>query len=112
MATYKPQLYLLAYDISDPKRLLRVHRACRQWGVPLQYSVFLVPLTPASIGDLVAELRGIIDERADDVRVYPLPSRVEVAQYGRQGLPEGIELVGGRLGGEKLAALGARTRGP
>ncbi len=112
MAIHKPQLFLLAYDISDPRRLIRVHRACRKWGVPLQYSVFLVPLTPATIGDLVADLRDIIDERADDVRVYPLPSRVEVAQYGRQGLPDGIELVGGQLGGEKIAALGARTRGP
>ncbi len=97
MAINKPQQYLLAYDISDPRRLIQVHRTCRQWGVPLQYSVFLIPLTPATIGDLVEELRDLIDERADDVRVYPLPSRIEVAQYGRQGLPDGVALVGGRL---------------
>jgi len=110
MAIHKAQTFLLAYDIADPRRLVRVHRACKQWGVPIQYSVFIVPLTPAGIGKLVAELRSLIDERADDIRVYPLPDRVEVAQYGRQGFPEGIELVGGRFGGEKIAALAARRR--
>ncbi len=113
MSIHKPQNYLLAYDISDPARLVRVHRVCKQWGLPVQYSVFLVPLTPASIGVLLSELRSVIDERADDVRVYPLPERVEVATYGRQGLPEGIQLLGGRLGSdvlETLAARGARRR--
>jgi CRISPR-associated protein Cas2 len=110
MAIHKPQNFLLAYDIADPERLVRVHRTCRQWGVPIQYSVFIVPQTPVGLGALVDELRGIIDERADDIRVYPLPSRVEVAQYGRQGLPDGIELVGGQFGGDKIAALCARRR--
>ena len=118
MAIHKSQTYLLAYDIADPARLVRVHRACKQWGVPVQYSVFLVPLTPASIGVLLAELRGIIDERADDVRVYPLPAQVEVSQFGRQGLPEGIQLMGDRFVGEDLEGLAARgarrrtTHGP
>jgi CRISPR-associated protein Cas2 len=90
MASHKPRTFLRAYDIADPERLVRVHRTCKQWGAPIQYSVFLVPLTPSGIGTLVNALRGIIDERADDVRVYPLPSRVELGQYGRQGLPNGI----------------------
>jgi hypothetical protein len=45
--------------------------------------------------------------------VYPLPERVEVERFGRQGLPEGIALVGGRVGDEmleELAAEGARRR--
>ena len=110
MALHKPQMHLLAYDIADPRRLVRVHRTCKQWGVPLQYSVFLVPLTPADVPGLLAELGDIIDAREDDIRVYPIPARVEVAHYGRQGLPEGIALVGGRFGGEKLAGLAARGR--
>ncbi|MBS1202604.1 MAG: CRISPR-associated protein Cas2 [Chromatiaceae bacterium] len=110
MAIHKPQTFLLAYDIADPERLVRVHRSCKQWGVPIQYSVFLVPLTPAGMRGLIAGLRSLIDERADDIRVYPIPARAEIEQYGRQGLPEGIELVGGRFGGEKIAALAARGR--
>jgi CRISPR-associated protein Cas2 len=38
MAINKPQTFLLAYDIADPERLVRVHRTCRHWGVPIQYS--------------------------------------------------------------------------
>ena len=108
MAINKSQLFLLAYDIANPERLIRVHRTCKQWGVPIQYSVFLVPLTPVGMSGLLNELRYIIDKRVDDIRVYPLPARVEVAQYGRQGFPDGILLVGGRFGGEKLEALAAR----
>ena len=110
MAIHNPQTFLLAYDIADPGRLVRVHRACRQWGVPIQYSVFIVPLTPAGMSRLLAELEQLIEEREDDVRVYPLPGRVEIAQYGRQGFPEGIELVGGQFVGEKIATLGTRAR--
>jgi len=103
----KPRLFLLAYDIADPRRLVRVHRACRQWGVPVQYSVFLVPIMPATIGDLLAELEGLIDEDVDDVRFYPLPSRIEMDEIGRRDLPEGVELIGGAYGGEQIAALAA-----
>ena len=62
MAKNRTQLHMLAYDISmDPKRLAEVHRTVRRWGIPLQYSVFLVPATPAKIDALLAELDAIID---------------------------------------------------
>lgn len=89
--------FLLAYDIADPDRLVRVHRKVRQWGIPLQYSVFLVPASPASLDVLLADLAGIIRKGEDDIRVYPIPKRVEWTQFGRQVLPDGIELIGDRL---------------
>jgi CRISPR-associated protein Cas2 len=107
MPLNKPRLFLLAYDIADPKRLVRVHRACRQWGVPVQYSVFLVPLTHARIGELFTELEALIDKDLDDIRLYPLPARPEIVALGRRGLPEDIALVGGAFGGEQIAALAA-----
>jgi CRISPR-associated protein Cas2 len=110
MTIHKAQTYLVAYDIGEPKRLVRVHRCCRQWGVPVQYSVFLVRSTPAKIGAFVVDLRGLIDERDDDVRIYPLPSRIEVEQYGRQGLPVGVTLVGDGTAGQDIAGLAARAR--
>ncbi len=39
MAANKTRLYLLAYDIADPRRLTQVHRTVRAVGAPLQYSV-------------------------------------------------------------------------
>jgi len=107
MPLNRPRLFLLAYDIADPKRLVRVHRACRQWGVPVQYSVFLVPLTQVQIDELLAELEALIDDDLDDIRLYPLPGRLEIEALGRRGLPDDVALVGGAVGGEQIAALAA-----
>jgi CRISPR-associated protein Cas2 len=90
MATNQVRLFLLAYDIADPKRLVRVHRTVRNHGIPLQYSVFLVPGTAGDIDGLLAALDRIIDARADDIRVYPLPKVLDAVHYGRQWLPLGI----------------------
>lgn len=90
MAAHQVRLFLLAYDIADPRRLVRVHRTVRNHAIPVQYSVFLVPGTAADIDGLLAELDGIIEPREDDIRVYPLPKVLDVVQYGRQWLPEGI----------------------
>lgn len=105
MPIHRPQLFLLAYDIADPVRLREVHHTVRRWGVPLQYSVFLVPTSPAGIDGLLGELAGIIDTRADDVRVYPLPSRLDVVTLGRQLLPDGVSLVGAAPTDQGLASL-------
>ena len=93
MAKNRTQLHVLAYDISmDPKRLVEVHRTVRRWGIPLQYSVFLVPATPAKIDALLAELDAIIDPKLDDIRVYPLPSQVDIVQLGRGTGDTGFDL--------------------
>ena len=97
--------HVLAYDIADPKRLVRVHRTVREWGLPLQYSVFLVYASSTGLNSLLARLDAIIDRRQDDIRVYTLPRRVEMTHYGRQILPEGVGLVGGRLSGENIVEL-------
>ncbi|CRI66842.1 conserved hypothetical protein [Thiocapsa sp. KS1] len=97
MAANRPQLHVLAYDISmDPRRLVQVHRTVRRWGFPQQYSVFLIPATPSKMRTLLAELDSIIDKRLDDIRVYPLPAKVDIVQLGRgTGTdPSGIDLFG------------------
>jgi len=94
MPAARRSLYLLAYDIADPKRLMRVHRTVRACGAPLQYSVFLVPGTADEIEHLLADLADIINAAKDDIRVYPLPSTPDVFHYGRQWLAEGLQLLG------------------
>lgn len=94
MAFNEIKLFLLAYDIADPDRLVRVHRTVRRQGIPLQYSVFLVPVTSAGLDALLGDLKSIIDERWDDIRVYRLPSQLDVEHYGRQMLPEGVQILG------------------
>ncbi|NEX22432.1 CRISPR-associated endonuclease Cas2 [Thiorhodococcus mannitoliphagus] len=98
MAINATQLFLLAYDIADPKRLQQVHRTVRSAGIPIQYSVFLVPGPPRVIDALLSRLDDIIHPTHDDIRVYPLPKRLEVTRYGRQHMPIGLDLIqGGHL---------------
>lgn len=103
MAFNQAQTYLVCYDIADPKRLGRVHRFLREQGIPVQYSVFTARLTAKELGQIMAGLTRRIDPRADDVRVYPLPSRPETASLGLQYFPDGIFLI--EKGKDLLRAL-------
>jgi CRISPR-associated protein Cas2 len=95
MADAKPLAYILAYDIAkDPKRLIRVHRIVREYGIPLQYSVFILHLSRRALLQLLEELRQEIDEAIDDIRVYPLSRKPEIIHYGRHSLPAGFHLLG------------------
>lgn len=44
--------YLLTYDIRHPRRLRRVHGVAKDYGEPLQYSVFVCDLTRIELIDL------------------------------------------------------------
>lgn len=94
MADSLPRSYIVAYDIANPKRLGRVHRLMVKRGIPLQYSVFLVHGNKRRLRDLMTELAGVIDERRDDIRAYPLPRHPEYTHLGRQLFPDGIMLSG------------------
>ena len=39
------QVFIVAYDVSDPKRLYRVHKRLLGFGEPQQYSIFLCLLS-------------------------------------------------------------------
>ncbi|MGB5148226.1 MAG: CRISPR-associated endonuclease Cas2 [Porticoccaceae bacterium] len=97
------QPYLVTYDIADPRRLQRVARCVGRRGLRIQYSVFLAQLTPRQRNKLAGELRRLIDPREDDVRIYPLPVRMEPIVYGRSHWPEGVQLLGGGLPALTLA---------
>lgn len=66
----------------------------RQWGVRLQYSVFYCQLTPSLRKALISELDGLIDDRADDVRIYSMQSNSRITFQGRRPLPEGVYING------------------
>jgi CRISPR-associated protein Cas2 len=93
MALNQPRLYLICYDIADPKRLGRVHRFLREEGMPVQYSVFTAQLTARNLERLLVGLGRRIDARADDVRLYPLPARRETFCLGVQYFPEEVMLI-------------------
>ena len=73
--------FVIGYDISDPRRLLRVHREMCKHATPLEYSIFL--------------------PQEDDVRCYALPARGFQGRIGRASMPEGIVWTGA-AGGDRL----------
>jgi CRISPR-associated protein Cas2 len=60
-------LYLVAYDIADPKRWRRVFRLMEGFGEWLQLSVFQCRLSPQRHAELIALLDGIIHHDDDHV---------------------------------------------
>jgi len=65
-------LWLVSYDISDPRRLRRVAKYMERHGMRIQYSVFAVLANRRHIAEIRQDLEELIDARADDVRVYPI----------------------------------------
>lgn len=59
--------YIVTYDICNPKRLRKVYRACRDYGLHLQLSVFECDLTAAEKIDFESRLRGLIDSEEDQI---------------------------------------------
>lgn len=92
MAINQVNQYLVSYDISEPKRLQRIHRVLKKQGLPIQYSVFSVVLTKARLLSLIEMLKYIIDEREDDIRCYSLPASINCSVLGQQFFPDDVLL--------------------
>lgn len=69
--------YLVCYDICNSKRLRDVHKCVRDWGDPLQYSVFLCALTELELAQLRAALHDLIHHREDQVLFIRLGPETE-----------------------------------
>ena len=70
-------LMLVSYDVStvtsDGKnRLRRIAKACQNWGIRVQNSVFECNVTPSQWIQLRAELERIFDPTTDSLRYYNL----------------------------------------
>lgn len=67
--------HLVAYDIADPKRLRKVARACEDFGMRRQFSVFICRLSPTDLVRLRSRLYDVIDLDKDQVLFIPLCKR-------------------------------------
>lgn len=103
MAANQRQLWLISYDIADPKRLMRVHRWLKGCGLPVQYSVFTVSMTLRELRRLIKDLSARISPTKDDIRFYPLPANPKQVCLGMQIFPEGVYLL---ESGVDLSGLG------
>ncbi len=70
-------LMLVSYDVSTVdkagrRRLRRIAKACLNWGVRVQNSVFECNVDPAQWVKLKAELEDIFEPETDSLRYYNL----------------------------------------
>ena len=70
-------LMLVSYDVSTvttagKNRLRRIAKACQNWGIRVQNSVFECNVNPAQWVQLKAELERIFDPETDSLRYYNL----------------------------------------
>jgi CRISPR-associated protein Cas2 len=88
-------LYLIAYDIANPRRLSQVHRALKKQGLPVQYSVFTLVIKRKTLLRLMESISQLIHPAEDDIRCYRLPEHADIKTLGRQFFPEGVMLFTG-----------------
>ena len=73
-------LMLVSYDVSTvdtagKRRLRRIAKACQNWGIRVQYSVFECNVNPAQWVQLKAKLESIFEPATDSLRYYNLGDR-------------------------------------
>ena len=71
----KVMLYLVAYDVSNPKRLSKVAKLLEDFGTRVQYSLFECRLEPDAFHMLWEELVGLLDETEDRLVAYCLDQK-------------------------------------
>lgn len=65
-------LILIAYDITDPKRLHKVAKLCEDYGVRVQLSVFECRLEATRFEQFWSGLNAILDTATDRAVAYPV----------------------------------------
>lgn len=65
-------LYIVAYDITDPKRWRKVFKLMNGYGAWVQLSVFQTRMNKRRQAELVARIDKVIDHRADHVVLVDL----------------------------------------
>lgn len=76
-------LYLVAYDIADPRRLARACRYFKSWRVDGQKSVPEIWVTPAELQTIRAHLHSLLDLAQDRIQLVALDPRMQPRCLGR-----------------------------
>jgi len=66
------QFYIISYDIGEPRRLQKVYKFLKDYGQPVQKSVFECWLTPKELQTVISWLADFIKRTEDRVRIYRL----------------------------------------
>lgn len=80
-------LYLVCYDITEPGRLRKVHKATCAYAIGGQKSFYECWLTPAELTSLYSRLNSEIDITSDRIHIFQLDPRMKPWLYGRAASP-------------------------
>jgi len=85
-------LFLVAYDVRNPKRLRRIHKKLKGFGEAVQFSIFQCELTYKQKQVMIAEISDLIHHKEDRVLIVNMGRRKGRADrviqvLGRQRLP-------------------------
>lgn len=78
----KRTLHLIAYDISNPKRLTQVRYFLKGYSTGGQKSVYECFLTTGELNYVERELKGLINETEDRVHVFTMDGRSRTYTLG------------------------------
>ena len=70
-------LWLIAYDIADPKRWRKVFRLLKSYGAPVQLSVFECRISNSQRQKLWSSMQHIVHSDEDKVLCYPVCGQCE-----------------------------------
>lgn len=87
------RLYLVTYDICDPKRLRRVFKTMKGFGAHLQLSVFQCDLPSMDVVKMRAALEAIIHHTEDQVLLIDLGPTEGRPIKSIEALGRSVELV-------------------
>jgi len=75
-------LYIVAYDICEPARLRKVHRAVKAYATGGQKSAYECFLASSEKRDLLAELEGLIESDEDRIALLRVEERAQPMLLG------------------------------
>lgn len=78
--------HLIAYDISEPRRLRRICKIMEEYGERLQYSVFLCDLSRSELVHARAKVESVMDFVEDSILIIDLgvPETQKMTFIGRR----------------------------
>ncbi|EKD27916.1 MAG: hypothetical protein ACD_79C00497G0002 [uncultured bacterium] len=87
-------IFIVAYDISHPKRLRKVAKTCEDYGVRVEYSIFECDLKEEMFSQMWTELYDLIDEDEDSLLAYRICKNCveKIKSVGKVKRPEKVLL--------------------
>ena len=65
---------IIAYDVADNKRRLRVAKTLESWGYRIQEAVFHLRLDTSTLARVRSSLAALISDAEDVIHIYPICS--------------------------------------